>query len=117
MNYIIQRKPFVVPTTDGKYIAEHWGAATDKNSAMSIAHMVAPPMWTEEPQTPLFDEYTIVISGKQCVEIDGEKIIVNAGESIKVMRDTTVRYSNPFPEACIYVAVCTPAFTVDSAGR
>ncbi|MFY7813675.1 MAG: cupin, partial [Chryseobacterium taeanense] len=38
----IQQSPFVVPTTDGKLIEEHWGNSTG-NSNISIAHMVAPP--------------------------------------------------------------------------
>ena len=41
--YFIQKTPFVVPTTDGKLIEEHHGLATTKNSAISIAHMIAPP--------------------------------------------------------------------------
>jgi hypothetical protein len=40
--YKIQTSPFVVPTTDGKLIEEHWGHST-QNSNISIAHMVAPP--------------------------------------------------------------------------
>lgn len=42
--YKIQKSPFVVPTTDGKLIEEHWGNSTG-NSNVSIAHMVAPPDW------------------------------------------------------------------------
>ena len=41
--YFIQKAPFVVPTTDGKLIKEHHGLATTNNSAISIAHMIAPP--------------------------------------------------------------------------
>ena len=41
--YHIQKSPFVVPTTDGKLIEEHFGNATDGNSEISIAHMIAPP--------------------------------------------------------------------------
>ena len=37
----IQNSPFVVPTTDGKLIEEHFGKATDGNAEISIAHMVA----------------------------------------------------------------------------
>ena len=40
--YKIQKNPFVVPTTDGKLIQEHWGNSTG-NSEISIAHMIAPP--------------------------------------------------------------------------
>jgi hypothetical protein len=48
--YKIQQSPFVVPTTDGKLIEEHWGNSTG-NSNVSIAHMVAPPDWSEPHQT------------------------------------------------------------------
>jgi hypothetical protein len=37
------QKSFVVPTTDGKLI-EHHGLAATANPAISIAHMIAPPM-------------------------------------------------------------------------
>jgi len=39
--YKIQKSPFVVPTTDGKLIEEHFGNATDSNSKVSIARMIA----------------------------------------------------------------------------
>ena len=42
MKYKIQKNPFVVHTTDGKLIQEHWGNSTG-NSEISIAHMIAPP--------------------------------------------------------------------------
>ena len=34
--YKIQNSPFVVPTTDGKVIEEHFGLATDGNKDISI---------------------------------------------------------------------------------
>ena len=40
--YTIQKVPFIVPTTDGKLIKEHFGNAIDRNSDISIAHMIAP---------------------------------------------------------------------------
>lgn len=116
-NYYIQKKPFVVPTTDGKRIEEHWGRATDGNKDMSIAHMVAPPGWSEPFQTPEFDEYTYIFKGKKQFIIDGEKVILKAGQSIKITRNTRVQYSNPFNEACEYIAICTPAFSPDSVHR
>ena len=88
--YIVQRSPFVVPTTDGKLIEEHFGMATDQNTQISIAHMVAPPHWSEPFQTPEFDEFTYIIRGKKQCIIDGEKVIINAGESIKIKKNTKV---------------------------
>ena len=63
-NYTIQKSPFVVPTTDGKVIEEHHGIPTTENTEISIAHMIAPPKWSEPFQTPEFEEYTYIIKGK-----------------------------------------------------
>ena len=115
--YTIQKSPFVVPTTDGKLIEEHFGNATDKNPNISIAHMVAPSGWSEPFQTPKFDEYTYIIKGKKQFIIDGETIVLNAGESIKIDKDTRVQYSNPFADECEYLAVCLPAFSMDLVNR
>jgi ethanolamine utilization protein EutQ len=115
--YTIQKSPFVVPTTDGKLIEEHFGNASDKNAQISIAHMVAPSKWCEPFQTPEFEEYTYIIKGKKQFIIDDEKIILEAGESIKIEKNTRVQYSNPFDEACEYIAVCLPAFSVDLVHR
>ena len=115
--YVIQKSPFIVPTTDGKYIAEHFGLATNGNPEISIAHMKAPPGWSEPFQTPEFDEFTIVVKGKKQFIIDGEKLVLKAGESIKITKNTRVQYSNPFNETCEYVAICTPAFDFEKVHR
>lgn len=114
--YKIQKSPFVVPTIDGKLIEEHWGNST-QNSNISIAHMVAPPDWSEPHQTPEFDEFTIIISGKKQFEIDGEIIVLEKGQSILVEKGARVRYSNPFSEACEYISICLPAFSVELVHR
>ncbi|WP_313216805.1 cupin, partial [Soonwooa sp.] len=81
--YKIQATPFVVPTTDGKLIQEHWGNSTG-NKNISIAHMIAPSNWSEPHQTPEFDEFTLIISGKKQFEIDGEIINLEKGQSILI---------------------------------
>ena len=95
-NYTIQKSPFIVPTTDGKIIEEHFGLASDSNSEISIAHMVAPSGWSEPFQTPKFDEYTYIIKGKKQFVIDGETVVLETGQSIKINKNTRVQYSNPF---------------------
>ncbi|MBE9491147.1 MAG: cupin domain-containing protein [Bacteroidetes bacterium] len=115
--YIIQKSPFVVPTTDGKLIEEYFGLATDGNSQLSIAHMVAPSGWSEPFQTPQFDEYTYIIKGKKQFIVDGDTIILEAGQSIKIEKNTRVHYSNPFIEPCEYLAICLPAFSIDAVNR
>jgi len=74
MPYHLQAIPFLVPTADGKYVAEHEGLASSGNSQLSIAHMIAPPHWSEPFQTPKFDEYTLLSRGRKLIEVDGDKI-------------------------------------------
>jgi mannose-6-phosphate isomerase-like protein (cupin superfamily) len=115
--YSIQKSPFIVPTTDGKRIAEHFGNATDHTSEISIAHMIAPAGWSEPFQTPEFNEYTYIIKGKKQFIIDGETIVLEAGQSIKIEKNTRVQYSNPFEQVCEYIAICLPAFSMDLVNR
>lgn len=115
--YYIQKSPFTVPTSDGKLIQEHFGLASDKNSNISIAHMIVPPKWSEPFQTPAFDEYTFIIKGKKQFIIEDETIILEAGQSIKIEKNTRVQYSNPFDDSCEYIAICTPAFSMDLVNR
>ena len=115
--YTIQKAPFIVPTTDGKLIEEHFGTATNKDSQISIAHMIAPSKWSEPFQTPEFDEYTYIIKGKKQFVIDDETVVLEAGQSIKINKNTRVQYSNPFDEECVYLAICLPAFSVDLVHR
>ncbi len=117
MPYFKQDKPFIVPTTDGKLIEEHAGLTSTGSSDLSIAHMVAPPGWSEPFQNPAFDEYTLVSRGKKLFEVDGERIEVSAGESILIKKGSRVRYSNPFDEACEYWSVCLPAFSIETVNR
>ena len=79
--------------------------------------MIAPPHWSEPFQNPEFDEYTYIIKGKKQFNIDGEIIILSAGASIKIDKGARVQYANPFDEPCEYLAICTPAFTIDLANR
>lgn len=116
-NYKLQITPFIVPTSDGKLIKEHFGLATDGNTEISIAYMVAPAGWSEPFQTPKFDEYTIIVRGKKQFIIEGELVVLNAGQSIKINKNTRVQYSNPFTEPCEYIAICKPAFSMDLVNR
>ena len=115
--HILQKSPFIVPTTDGKLIEEHFGNAINDNPELSIAHMVAPAGWSEPFQTPEFDEYTYVIKGKKQFIIDDEIIVLEAGQSIKINKKTRVQYSNPFTIACEYIAICQPAFSMNLVNR
>jgi mannose-6-phosphate isomerase-like protein (cupin superfamily) len=79
--------------------------------------MIAPPGWSEPFQTPEFDEYTLLSRGKKMIEVDGQEVILQAGQSILIKAGTRVRYSNPFDEECEYWSVCMPAFSIDTVHR
>ena len=115
--YTLQTAPFVVPTTDGKLIEEHFGLASTQNSNISIAHMIAPAGWSEPFQTPEFEEYTYIIKGKKQFIIEDETVVLEAGQSIKIEKNVNVQYANPFDEPCEYIAICLPAFSIDTAHR
>lgn len=115
--YFKQNKPFRVPTTDGKLIEEHFGLASTRTPSYSIAHMVAPPHWSEPHQKPEFDEITIVIRGRKMAEVDGEEIVIGAGETLLVKSGARVKYSNPFEEETEYWSVCVPAFDIATVNR
>lgn len=115
--HTVQHSPFIVPTSDGKVINEHFGLATNGNTDLSIAHMIAPPGWSEPFQTPKFDEYTFIIKGKKQFIIDGETFILEESQSIKTEKKTKVQYSNPFTDVCEYIAVCKPDFSMELVNR
>lgn len=115
--YLKQTKPFRVPTTDGKRIEEHFGKASTQTDSFSVAHMVAPPHWSEPHQTPEFDEITIVLRGRKLIEIDGEEVVVEAGESILIKAGTRIRYANPYDGETEYWSVCVPAFDFGKVHR
>nr|WP_221307493.1 cupin domain-containing protein [Rhabdobacter roseus] len=98
-------------------IEEHFGLASAHGGAFSVAHMVAPPRWSEPFQTPAFDEVTIMIRGKKQIEVDGDTLTLEAGQTFLVPGGTRVRYANPFDEPAEYWSLCVPAFSPDTVRR
>ena len=117
MNTQVQKAPFQVPTEDGKLIEEHFGLASLGGSRLSIARMEAPPLWKEPYQTPEFDEYTLIFTGRKEVVVNGSTFRLGPGESIFVPKGSRVRYSNPFDEPVVYCSICIPAFSPDTVHR
>jgi len=115
--YIKQTAPFIVPTDDGKVIKEHFGLASIATGDYSVAHMIAPSGWSEPFQTPEFDEITFVFRGKKKFIIEDEEVILHAGESIFIKKNTRIQYSNPFDEECGNLAICLPAFSINKVNR
>lgn len=109
--------PAVVPAagTPPKRIEEYVGRVASATEAVSIARMQSPPGWSEPGQTPLFDEYTVVLKGALRVETRAGAVDVRAGQAVHAPRGEWVRYSSP--EGAEYVAVCLPAFSPDTVRR
>jgi AraC-like ligand binding domain. len=87
------------------------------SNEVSIAHMKSPPGWTEPGQRPEFREITVVLRGSVRVEHEGGSLDVAAGQAIITEPGEWVRYSTPAPDGAEYVAVCLPAFEINSAHR
>ena len=110
-------QPTRIPVPGSKIIDEHVGRVHTGTETLSVAHMIAPPGWDEPFQQPTFDEVTIVVRGTVRVEHDGGMLDVAAGETLLVEAGERIRYSNPFEAEAEYWAVCTPAFSPETAHR
>jgi ethanolamine utilization protein EutQ len=100
-----------------KLIDEYIGRVNSQTSTASVAHMRSPAGWTEPGQTPEFDEFTIVLKGTLRVEHREGSIEVRAGQAVVAAGGEWVRYSTPNNGGAEYIAVCLPAFSMESVHR
>ena len=100
-----------------KEIDEYVGRVNSKTAAVSVAHMRSPAGWVEPGQTPEFDEYTVVLRGTLRVTTHDGEFDVHAGQAVVVRGGEWVRYSTPGDEGAEYVAVCLPAFSMETVHR
>lgn len=100
-----------------KLIDEYVGRVNTKTPDISVAHMRSPGGWVEPGQTPEFRELTVVLKGLLRVEHKGGSIDVHAGQAVVCQPGEWVRYSTPGDEGAEYVAICLPAFSMDTVHR
>jgi ethanolamine utilization protein EutQ (cupin superfamily) len=100
-----------------KRISEFVGRLASGDAAVSIALMASPAGWIEPPQTPEFDEFTVILRGELHVLSDGGTQVVHAGQAVRVPRGIRVQYATPGPEGAEYIAVCVPAFSPETVHR
>ncbi|MBZ5512703.1 MAG: cupin [Acidobacteriia bacterium] len=100
-----------------KLIDEYIGRVNSKTSPVSVAHMRSPAGWQEPGQTPEFDEYTIVLRGLLRVEHQGGHLDVRAGQAVIAHKGEWIRYSTPEADGAEYIAVCLPAFAIETVHR
>lgn len=100
-----------------KIIDEYIGRVNSQTTTASVAHMRSPEGWIEPGQTPAFDEFTIVLKGMLRVEYRSGFLDVNAGQAVIAHAGEWIRYSTPCEGGAEYVAVCLPAFSMDTVRR
>lgn len=100
-----------------KRIEEYAGRVNSGHDGVSIARMVSPEGWVEPGQRPQFEEITIVLRGCLRVEHADGAIDVRAGQAVVARPGEWVRYSSPEPGGAEYVAVCLPAFSMETVHR
>jgi quercetin dioxygenase-like cupin family protein len=100
-----------------KLIDEYIGRVNSGTTAASVAHMRSPAGWQEPGQRPEFTELTVVLKGLLKVEHEGGSIDVHAGQAVITHPGEWVRYSTPAAGGAEYIAVCVPAFSMDTVHR
>ena len=100
-----------------KLIDEYIGHVNSKTSALSVAHMRSPQGWVEPGQAPEFDEFTIVLKGTLRVQHKSGEMDVLAGQAVIAHRGEWVQYSTPAEGGAEYIAVCLPAFSMETVHR
>jgi ethanolamine utilization protein EutQ len=100
-----------------KLIDEFIGRVNSKHVQASVAHMRSPEGWVEPGQTPEFDEFTVVLKGMLRVTHRGGSFDVRAGQAVVANKGEWIQYSTPEAGGAEYIAVCVPAFAMDTVHR
>ncbi len=100
-----------------KRIQEYVGRVNTDDAGVSVARMTSPEGWEEPGQRPAFDEVTLVLRGRLCVEHEAGRLDVREGQAVVTRPGEWVRYSTPDEGGAEYVAVCVPAFSPDTVNR
>lgn len=100
-----------------KLIDEFVGRVNSGTEGASVAHMRSPGGWLEPGQTPEFDEITVVLRGMLRVDYRGGTMDVRGGQAVIAHRGEWIRYSTPEADGAEYIAICIPAFSMETVHR
>jgi len=103
--------------TKPKLIDEYVGRVNSNTTGVSVAHMRSPQGWEEPGQTPEFDEFTLVLKGMVRVGHKGGQIDVMPGQALIAHAGEWIQYSTPADGGAEYIAVCLPAFSMETVHR
>ncbi|HGY54713.1 MAG TPA: cupin [Caldithrix abyssi] len=118
MPMLIEKPTIIKPAGNkAKIIEEYIGMVNSATTEVSIAKMKSPSGWEEPPQTPEFNEYTLVLKGELSIKTEKGNFVVKAGQAFIAAKGEKVQYSTFGSEDAEYIAVCVPAFTEDTVNR
>lgn len=100
-----------------KKIEEFAGRVNSGHASVSVAKMTSPAGWLEPGQRPTFEEITVVLRGMVRVEHESGALDVRAGQAVVTAPGEWVRYSTPEDGGAEYIAVCLPAFSMETVNR
>jgi len=100
-----------------KLIEEYIGRVNTKTAGVSVAHMRSPQGWEEPGQTPEFDEFTLVLKGMVRVRYQDGQMDVMAGQAVIAHGGEWIQYLTPAAGGAEYIAVCMPAFSMETVHR
>jgi ethanolamine utilization protein EutQ len=100
-----------------KLIDEYIGRVNSRTAGVSVAHMRSPQGWEEPGQAPEFDEFTVVLKDTLRLRHKQGEMNVAAGQAVIAHRGEWVQYSTPAEGGAEYIAVCLPAFSMDTVHR
>jgi ethanolamine utilization protein EutQ len=103
--------------TKPKLIDEYIGRINSKTAGVSVAHMRSPQGWKEPGQTPEFDEFTLVLKGTVRVSHKNGEMDVTSGQAVIAHAGEWIQYSTPAEGGAEYIAVCLPAFSMETVHR
>ncbi len=98
-------------------IQEFIGMVNSGTFDVSIAKMESPQGWEEPGQTPVFDEYTVVLKGTLCIKTKERKLEAKQGQAVIAEKGEWVQYSTPHEDDAEYISVCLPAFAPQAVHR
>lgn len=103
--------------TKPKLIDEYVGCVNSRTPSVSVAHMRSPEGWEEPGQAPEFEEFTIVLKGMVRVRHKNGEMDVHAGQAVIAHPGEWIQYSTPHQDGAEYIAVCLPAFSMETVHR
>ena len=100
-----------------KLIDEYVGRINSRTESVSVAHMRSPQGWLEPGQTPEFEEFTLVLKGTVRVRHKSGEMDIKAGQAVVAHPGEWVQYSTPDEGGAEYIAICVPAFSMETVHR